>query len=66
MSKEKHMATTIITLHSLFYTYNFIIAVRGFKTYRVSHLVNGTDDEMLWENGHEENSSSRVENASSD
>jgi hypothetical protein len=66
MNKENYMATTIITLPSLFYTYNFIFAVRGFKTYCVSHLVSGTDDEILWENGHEENSSSRVENASSD
>jgi len=60
------MATTIITLHSSFYTYNFIIAVRGFQSYCLSHLVNGTGDEMLWENGQEENSSSRDENTSRD
>jgi len=66
MDKENYMATTLITLCSLFYACNSIIVVRGFKTYCVSNRVNGTDDDMLWENGLEENSASRDENASSD
>ena len=66
MNKENYMVTTIIIFHSLFCTFNFIIVVRGLKTHCVSHPVNGTDDDILWENSQEENSASRDENSISD